>query len=165
MAASETVTTAGRILKAQWMQGLPVLGMSWVAIGDGSWVDKSNPPSVSVAATGLTHEIARKRIQRAAWLQLDNAIGTIWYAGNLYKEVVGPTPIVAMFAEFSAEEANNVQICEEGVFGGVVTTITAPYALAAEVIAPGTLYWVRNRPLYTKQAGDVFTAVVVFEER
>lgn len=163
--SSETTTIAGRILRAQWVMGLSVRGVSWVSIGDGTWSDKSNPPPVDIAATALTHEVARKRVQRAAWLVLDNALGTVWWHGNLYKEVVGPTTIVGMFADFSPEEANNVQICEEGVFAGEVATIASPYALAAEVTISGTLYWVRNRPVYTKQLGDTFTAVAIFEER
>lgn len=165
MAATETITTAGRILKAQWVGGDAVQGMTWIAIGDGTWADKANPPAVSLAATGLTHEVARKRVERTAWMELDNLLGTVFWKGNLYKEVAGPTTIRALFATFSPEQANGVQICEEGVFGGVITTTAFPYALAAEVTAVGTLYWVRNRPVYTKQLGDTFTAVAIFEEK
>lgn len=165
MPSSETVTISGRILKASWISGLPVLGVSWLAVGDGSWSDKSNPPPVSASATTLTHEVARKHIQRAAWLALDNTLGTIWWHGNLYKEVMAPTPIVGLFADFTPDEASGVQICEEGVFAGEVVTSATPYALAAEVSQPGTLYWVRNRAVYTKNPGDTFTAVAVFEEK
>lgn len=165
MASTEAITTAGRILKARWVMGEAVKGVSWIGIGDGTWSDKSNPPPVSIAATALTHEIARKHVQRTAWLELDNINGTVYWAGNRYREVVGPTPIAALFADFTPDECSGVQVCEEGVFAGEVVTSAAPFALAAEVTQSGTLYWVRNREIQTKGPGDTFTAVAVYEEK
>lgn len=172
MPATEVITTAGRVLKARWAQSeitpvpfTPVRGFSWIAIGDGTWSDKNNPPPADIAATALTHEVARKKIERAAWLELDNVNGTVFWKGNLYKEVAGPTTIVGLFATFTAEEAGGVQICEEGVFAGDVVTTASPYALAGEVVTPGTLYWVRNRPIATKSLGDTITAVAIWEEK
>lgn len=164
MSATETKTVAGRILKARWLAGEDVRGISYIGIGQGDWVDKNNPPPVSASATGLVNELARKQVQRTAWLEED-VNGAIAWNGKRYKETPTETPIVAMFADFTADEANGFQICEEGVFAGDVETLVSPYALASEVVAPGVLYWVRNRPAYPKVAGDVFTAIAVWEEK
>lgn len=165
MAATEVKTTVGKILKARWIRGEDVKGVHFIAIGSGDWVDKDNPPPVSASATGLTNELARKKVQRTAWLEEDSILGTILWKGKLHKEVTGPTPIVALFADFTADEANGFQICEEGVFAGDVETLVSPYALASEVVEPGVLYWVRNRPPYTKISGDIFTAIAIWEEK
>ena len=165
MPESETKTLQGRILKAQWIIGLPVLGPTWIGIGDGDWADKSNPPPVSAAATGLTHELARKRVHRTAYLELDDTTGTLPFRNHLYKEVAGPTPIVALYADFGPDEAVGFQVCEEGIFAGTIETTASPYAVGAEVTLPGTLYWVRNRPVQTKISGDVYLAVAIFEEK
>ena len=165
MSSSETVTLAGRILRGQWLRGDPVKGVSFIAVGSGDWVDKNNPPLVSVGASGLTNELARKQIQRAFYLEKDNVNGTIFWKENFYREVAFETTIIALEASFGPDEAVGFQICEEGVFAGNVTTIASPYALVAEVTSLGTLYWVRNRSVRTKEAGEVFTATAIFEER
>lgn len=165
MAATETRTDAGLILQAQWVKGMPVKGISWIAIGSGSWIDKTNPPPVSASATMLTNEVARRAISRTAYLERDDVSGVHWWQGHKYKEVAGPTKIIACFAEFGPDDLVDVPICEEGVFAGDVDTLTSPLALPGEVITPGTLWWVRNRPAHQKIRGEVFVAKAIFEEK
>jgi hypothetical protein len=158
------VTTAGKQLKARLLRNEPLPGLGWYAVGAGIWSDKDNPPNEDLAATGLTNEIARRQITRSAFLQAD-VLGTLSYNGLLYKEVAGPTAIVAYFADFTELEIPGAVICEEGIFGGQVDTTSTPFVLAAGVLAPGVLYWVRNRRQATKEARDTIGVVAIFEEK
>jgi len=138
---------------------------SWFAIGSGDWGDPQDPPDETADTTVLANELARKQISRHAYLLLDDTNGTITYKGHKYVESELPTPIVAFFVEFAETEAQGFQIMEEAVFGGAIVTNTTPYALAADVVAPGALVWVRNRAVYTKGPNDSLTCISVFEEK
>lgn len=170
MSANGLVVDSGRALLARLMANDPtlvesglLLGARWYGIGTGSWSDKTTPPAENAAQTALTVEYARRRITRAAYLEIDNINGTISYNGDMYSETTDPTPIVAFFTTFLEGEATGVGICEEGVFAGPVATLTDPYALAADVTNPGVLLWARNRVIYTKQAQDQFSPIAIFE--
>lgn len=157
------ITDAGRALRAQLLAGESVPGLFWFAFGNGSWVDKQNPDPEQQAATGLTSEYGRKIRTRYAYLQLDNVNGTISFKGNKYKEVTGPTPIVAFYGDLTESEAVGLSICEEALFGGTVVTSATPFALVVQVQSPGTLYWVRNRPEIIKTAEDTYSVLAIFD--
>jgi hypothetical protein len=170
MSANGLVVNSGRALLARLLSNDPtlvqsgqLLGARWYAIGTGDWVDKASPPAEGASQTALTVEYARRRISRSAFLEIDNVSGTIKYGDDLCKEVLTPTPLVAFFTSFIEGEATGVGICEEGIFGDVVTTLADPYALVEQVTSPGTLIWVRNRSIYTKQAQDTFSPIAIFE--
>jgi hypothetical protein len=158
------VTDAGRIYKARLLKGDDLPGLGWMAIGDATWGDKFTPPLETVDMVALSAEIGRKQVSKVAYLQVDAVLGTIPFKGTLYKEVPGPTKTIAFFAEFLENEGLNAQICQVGLFGGLVTTTSSPYATFAQVVVPGTLYWVRNRPVYVKSAGDTYFVIAIFEE-
>ncbi len=171
MSANGIVTDAGRAFKARLLASDPSLvvggqirGLLWYALGSGNWADLQSPPAEDPAQTGLRSELCRKLIARSAYLQQDDATGTITYKNRKYKEVTGPTAIVAYFASFLEDEANGFPIVEEAVFGGVVTTLASPFALADQVTVPGVCYWVRNRPIYSKGSADQYQVVPIFEE-
>lgn len=155
------VTTAGKILRAQ----LLAQSVTWCALGIGNWADKENPPLETVGATELASEYGRKRIARVAYLELDDDLGTITWNDHLYKEVAGPTPITAFFTTFTEAEAIGVSITEIGLFGGNVITTTSPFALVANVVQKGTLYWVQHRPVFAKTGRDTYEHIGIFEER
>lgn len=158
------VTNAGRAYKAQLLSGVDIPGLGWMGVGDATWGDKFIPPVETAGLTALGAEIGRKQIDRSAFLQEDAATGTILFQGKKYKEVAGPTPIVAFFAELTEAEAVGAQICQVGLFGGLVTTTASPYATAAQVVVPGTLYWVRNRAVYVKEANATYSLIAIFQE-
>jgi hypothetical protein len=97
MSITGLVVKSGRILKARMLAGEVSGGLTWCAIGQGNWADILNPPAEVDSQVTLTNEYARKRVTRFAYLQIDDALGTIPWSGHLYAEVPGPTPIVAFF--------------------------------------------------------------------
>lgn len=157
------VTDAGRALRAQLLAGEALPGLLWFGFGTGTWVDKQNPDPESQAQAILTAEFCRKVRTRYAYLQLDNVNGIYTFKGNLYKEVTGPTPIVALFGKLTETEAVGLSICEEGLFGGTVVTSASPFALAAQVQSPGILYYVKNRPEIIKSAEDEYETYAIFD--
>ena len=159
------VTNAGRILRAQLLAGQDVGALSWCAIGSGNWGDIENPPLETTEATGLANEYGRKRIQRFAYLEQDDDDGVISWNGHFYAEVLDPTPITAFFTTFQEAEAVGANIAELGIFGGNVITASSPFALAANVVAPGVLYWIQHRPLFIKTVRDTYEVIAIFEER
>jgi hypothetical protein len=162
--ATGLVTTAGKTLRAQMLAGDQLPGLSWIAVGQGTWGDKLNPPAETAEATALADEIARKQVSQILYLGED-VTGEIIFQGKTYIEIPGPGPIVAFVARFTESEIVGAQICEEGVFGDTVVTSASPLALPGEVSVPGVLYWIRNRPLVVKGANDTYEVMAIFEER
>lgn len=164
MAANGLVVDTGRQFRARLLSGESLAGLSWMAIGDGDWTDKTAPPSEDKTQTGLKHELARKQIDRFAFLEQDDVLGDISFENHKYKEVAYPTDIIAFFATFNEDEASGMAIAEEGLFGGSISTSRTPYALAAQVQTPGILYWVRNRGAYNKGTRDTYQVIAIFKE-
>ena len=160
-----TITTVGTQLKARLLRGEQLGGLSWCAIGSGDWADKENPPAESANATALANEYGRRQINRSAFLQQDDGIGTIEWNNHLYKEVVGPTAIVAYFTTFQLTDAVGASICEIGLFGGQVVTTVSPFALASQTLSPGTLYWLSNEPQIIKTVRRTYEVIAIFEEK
>lgn len=146
--------------KALLLMGLMAQGDLWFGLGEGDWADKTAPPAEPINQTALKAERIRKRITRHAWL-VENVAGTYRFNGKLYSEVGGPTPVLAFLADFLEGEATGVNICEEGLFGGGVVTAAAPLALPSQVIVPGSLLWLKNRPAHFKAAGDTITLMAI----
>ncbi len=156
-------TQLGKILRARLFRGESInMANAWFAIGTGSWVDKQSPPVETGSETGLTVEYARKKVTKIAYLQQD-AAGAISWRGFTYKEVEGPTAILGYFGVFTEDEVVGVQICEEGFFfdNVQVNPPTLTLALAGEVVTPGTMIWLRNRPASTKAAQERYTSIFV----
>lgn len=166
MAGEGLVVKSGKTLRARLLAGEASLGLLWLAVGDGDWDDIEGPPPEDPDHTLLVHETARKHIDRIAYLELDNINGTIPFDGDLYKEVTGPTAILAVYAKLSEDEGPGLEIREEGLFAADTVTTANPYAdtLLGEVLVSGTMYWVRNRAIYTKGDTDVYSIIAIFRE-
>src|SRR5262245_19371584 len=166
MSDNGIITTVGKILKIRWATGeRPLGGLSWMAIGTGDgWPDPENPPPESATQTALASEVARKQVDRYAYLERDDLNGTISFQGRKYKEVPGPTQIVAFYATFTESEAVGTAIMEEALFGGNVVTTATPYARIDQVVDPGVCFWVKNRGLFVKGSQDTFQVIAIMEE-
>ena len=81
--ATGLITNSGKTYKARLLSGEVLGGLAWMALGDGTWDDKASPPAEDGTQTGLAHEIVRKRIDRFAYLALDDLAGTIPFQGHL----------------------------------------------------------------------------------
>jgi hypothetical protein len=164
MSDNGLVTLAGRILRGQLVAGIPAtLGLSWFAVGDGNAGWTTTPPNENEGATGLIHEVVRKRITRTAYL-VEDVAGAILYKADTWAETETPTPVMAFFTTLTGQELSGLTIIEEALFGGLVETSASPVAYAGQVQTPGVCYWVRNRAIYVPAAQDTFTAISIFEE-
>lgn len=163
MSAEGRNTTVGKQVRARLFYGEAINLQAWFAIGTGSWIDKQSPPAETGSETALTVEYARKKVTHRAYLQQDDALGTISWRGHLYKEVTGPTAIVGYFGSFVEDEVVGVQICEEAFFVGNVTTNppTLTLAMSGEIVTPGDMLWLRNRPAATKAAQERYTSYFI----
>lgn len=163
MSDAGLVVSAGRILKGQLLAGLVTGPLSWCGIGNGDWADKDNPPLESDGQTGLLGEIARKQVTRIRYL-VANTAGTITFNGVKYNETTTPGDIIAFITVFENEEIIGATITEQALFGGTIVTNTTPLALVADVVTPGTLYWVQNRPQFQKTNRDQYTVIGIFRQ-
>jgi hypothetical protein len=165
-AGTGVVTDAGRALRAQLLAGVQNIGLLWLAVGSGdpAW-DLDGTPVEDPTQLVLLAETARKQINRVAYLALNDSTGTILFNGHLYEEVAGPTEIVALYANLAESEGPGLVIREEAVFAADAVTTDTPYSEGAETLSPGTMYWLRNRGIYTKGSDDTYSVIAIFEEK